>query len=133
MPDAAAFSALPVFQAVSAALTLLAGVYMMLQAQRDKKAVPSDPLPDGRTMFGEGLQSLRDVVHAIGNLCMVMTQIERNQMKAKDEVVKETERLTEQTRIQTDRHGEMLRDHANILRSLDDKATAILREIRERG
>jgi len=133
MPAVEAFSSLPILQIFVGGITLLISVWMMVQAQRDKKSIPDRPIPDGQQMMLEGLASLRELVHAIRGLTMVMTQIERNQIRVKDELNKETERLTDQTRLQTDRHGELLRISTEILKSLDGNAQSILREMKARG
>lgn len=122
MPDVAQFSALPILQIFVGGITLIVSVWMMVQAQRDKRAVVQDkPIPDGQTMMLQGLASLREVVHALNNLCQILTAIDGQHRRTQDKLDKQTERINAQTDT-----------HANLMRDMQSTAEAILNEMRRR-
>jgi hypothetical protein len=122
--DPAAFNALPYLQIAAAALVILGGVWMMVQAQRDKAKIPPPAaMPEGLQMFFNGplvqaLQclsetnkSLREMVHSLANITMIMAKAESNTREVKEE-------LAEQTAKHTDLMRTLINVEQNVLDEL---------------
>src|SRR5215207_4932007 len=90
MPAVDQFSALPFLQIFVGGVTLLVSVWMMVQAQRDRKVVSDKPMPDGQQMMLEGLTSLRELVHGIRNLCQILTAIDTQHRRLQDMTADQT-------------------------------------------
>jgi len=115
MPAVEAFDALPYLQIFVGGITLLVSVWMMVQAQRDKKSLPDHkPMPDGQQMMLQGLTSLRELVHDIRNLNVILAAIDLQHR-----------RLQDQISVQTHSHLDAMRD-------MQSTADAILHELRRR-